>query len=160
MRAHDALPARRRLTTASCWPGGRPWTWACRTGSGPPASWTRGARADLLAASELVVLPSPHESLSLVALEAWSAGRPTLATGRSEVLAGQTARSSGGLLYVDDLSYSRQMSRLAADPSLRDMLGTRGARFAGEWTWEACVRRWRGLLAQVRAPVGAGSVRG
>ena len=118
------------------------------------------ARADLLAASELVVLPSPHESLSLVALEAWSAGRPTLATGRSEVLAGQTARSSGGLLYVDDLSYSRQMSRLAADPSLRDMLGTRGARFAGEWTWEACVRRWRGLLAQVRAPVGAGSVRG
>lgn len=118
------------------------------------------ARADLLAASELVVLPSPHESLSLVALEAWSARRATLATARSEVLAGQTARSGGGLLYVDDLSYSRQMSRLAADPSLRDMLGTRGARFAGEWTWDACVRRWRGLLAQVRAPVGAAALRG
>jgi glycosyltransferase involved in cell wall biosynthesis len=110
-------------------------------------------RADLLAASELVVLPSPHESLSLVALEAWSAGRPTLATARSEVLAGQTARSSGGLLYTDDLSYSRQMSRLAADPSLRELLGTRGARFADGWTWDACVRRWRGLLARVRAPV-------
>jgi glycosyltransferase involved in cell wall biosynthesis len=112
-----------------------------------------GARADLLAACELVVLPSPYESLSLVALEAWSAGRPTLATARSEVLAGQTARSSGGLLWTDDLSYSRQMSRLAADPSLRDMLGTRGARFAAEWTWDACVRRWRGLLAQVRLPL-------
>ncbi|HMN99043.1 MAG TPA: glycosyltransferase family 4 protein [Miltoncostaeaceae bacterium] len=118
------------------------------------------ARADLLAAAELVVLPSPHESLSLVALEAWSAGRATLATARSEVLAGQTARSSGGLLYVDDLSYARQMSRLAADPSLRDVLGTRGARFAREWTWDACVRRWRALLAQVRAPVGAAAVRG
>ena len=159
MRAHDAY--RRAGGSYGLVLAGRPTVdmglpnWVRTTGFVD----ARG-RADLLAASELVVLPSPHESLSLVALEAWSAGRPTLATGRSEVLAGQTARSSGGLLYVDDLSYSRQMSRLAADPSLRDMLGTRGARFAGEWTWEACVRRWRGLLAQVRAPVGAGSVRG
>jgi len=118
------------------------------------------ARADLLAAAELVVLPSPHESLSLVALEAWSASRATLATARSAVLGGQTARAGAGLLYTDDLSYSRQMSRLAADPSLRDLLGNRGARFAGEWTWDACVRRWRALLAQVRAPVGAAGVTG
>ena len=105
--------------------------------------------------------PSPHESLSLVALEAWSAGRPTLATARSEVLAGQTARSSGGLLYVDDLSYSRQMSRLAADPSLRDdARHPRRRASPAEWTWDACVRRWRALLAQVRAPVGAAAVRG
>ena len=41
----------------------------------------RGPAADLLEACEVVVLPSPHESLSLVALEAWRAGRPTLATG-------------------------------------------------------------------------------
>lgn len=111
------------------------------------------ARADLLAAAEVVVLPSPHESLSLVALEAWSARRPTLATARSEVLAGQTARADGGLLWTDDLSYARQLARLASDPSLRDMLGTRGSRFADGWTWDACVRRWRALLAQVRAPV-------
>ena len=89
----------------------------------------------------------------LVALEAWSARRPTLATARSEVLAGQTARADGGLLWTDDLSYARQLARLASDPSLRDMLGTRGGRFADGWTWDACVRRWRALLAQVRAPV-------
>jgi glycosyltransferase involved in cell wall biosynthesis len=110
-------------------------------------------RADLLDASEVVVLPSPHESLSLVALEGWAAGRPTLATARSEVLAGQTARAGGGLLYADDLSYSRQLSRLAADPSLRRMLGGGGARWAAGWTWDACARRWRGLLAQVRGPL-------
>ena len=112
--------------------------------------------ADLLDACEVVVLPSPHESLSLVALEAWSAGRPTLATARSDVLAGQTARAGAGLLYVDDLSYSRQLSRLAADPSLRTMLGRRGAAFAAEWTWDACARRWRALLARVRAPLSPG----
>ena len=103
---------------------------------------------------EVVVLPSPHESLSLVALEAWSAGRPTLATARSDVLAGQTARSGGGLLYVDDLSYSRQLSRLAADPSpARRCSAGRGRRASRRsWTWDACARRWRALLARVRRP--------
>lgn len=112
-----------------------------------------GARADLLDAADAVVLPSPHESLSLVALEAWRAARPTLATARSEVLAGQSARSGGGLLYDDAASYGRQLARLAADPGLRALLGARGARFAAAHTWDACARRWRALLARVRRPL-------
>ena len=75
-------------------------------------------RTDLLDACEVVALPSPHESLSLVALEAWRARRPTLATARSEVLAGQTARSGGGLLYDDARTYGRQLARLAGSPDL------------------------------------------
>lgn len=113
-----------------------------------------GARADLLAACEVVVLPSPLESLSLAALEAWRARRPTLANARSEVLAGQTARSGGGLLYLSARDYARQMSRLASDPGLTATLAGRGARFADDWTWDACVRRWRALLARVRRPLG------
>ncbi len=151
VRAHDAY--RRAGGSYGLVLAGRPTVdmglpdWVRTTGFVDDA-----ARADLLAGCEVVVLPSPHESLSLAALEAWSAGRPTLATARSEVLAGQTARAGGGLLWTDDLSYARQMSRLAADPSLRDLLGTRGARFASGWTWDACVRRWRALLARVRVP--------
>ena len=110
-------------------------------------------RADLLDAAEVVALPSPHESLSLVALEAWRAGRPTLATVRSEVLAGQSARSGGGLLYDDGLGYARQLTRLASDAELRELLGARGARFATAQTWDACARRWRALLARVRRPL-------
>jgi glycosyltransferase involved in cell wall biosynthesis len=110
-------------------------------------------RADLLDAAEVVALPSPHESLSLVALEAWRAGRPTLATVRSEVLAGQSARSGGGLLYENGLGYARQLARLASDAELRRLLGARGARFAAAQTWGACARRWRALLARVRRPL-------
>lgn len=112
--------------------------------------------ADLLAASEVVVLPSPHESLSLVALEAWRAGRPTLATGRSDVLAGQTARSGGGLLYLDAPTYARQLTRLAADPELRAGLAASGRDWVADHSWDACVRRWHGLLARVRQPVRRG----
>ncbi len=116
-------------------------------------------RADLLDACEAVVLPSPHESLSLVALEAWRAGRATLATMRSEVLAGQTARSGGGLLYGDALSYARQLARLASDPALREMLGGTGATWAAEQTWDACAARWRALLERVARPA-AGALSG
>src|SRR5262245_17564502 len=34
---------------------------------------------DVIAASELLVMPSPYESLSMVALEAWALGKPVLA---------------------------------------------------------------------------------
>lgn len=110
-------------------------------------------RAALLGACEVVVLPSPLESLSLAALEAWTAGRPTLATTRSEVLAGQTARSGGGLLYSGPRTYARQLSRLASDPELRAMLARTGRGWAAGQTWDACARRWRGLLGRVRRPL-------
>ncbi len=116
-----------------------------------------GMRADLLAACEVALVPGRHESLSLAALEAWRAGRPTLANARSEVLAGQTARSGGGLLFGDARSYARQLSRLASDPELRALLGHTGARFAEGWTWAAAARRWRGTLAEARQPLAGNS---
>ncbi len=104
-------------------------------------------RADLLDACEVVVLPSPYESLSLVALEAWRAGRPTLGFARSEVVAGQTARSGGGLLYTGPDTYGRQLVRLARNPDERRVMGESGRTFAAGWTWDACVDRWREVIA-------------
>src|SRR6185436_11693442 len=52
---------------------------------------------DVIAASELLVMPSPYESLSMVALEAWALGKPVLASGRCDVLVGHCLRSNGGL---------------------------------------------------------------
>jgi len=107
-------------------------------------------RADLLAAAEVVVLPSPYESLSLVALEAWRAGRPTLGYARADVVAGQTARSGGGLLYTGPETYGRQLVRLGLNPAERDAMGESGRAFAAGVTWDACVARWQEVLALAR----------
>jgi len=111
-------------------------------------------RADLLAAADVVVLPSPYESLSLVALEAWRAGRPTLGYARSEVVAGQTARSGGGLLYTGPDTYGRQLTRLARNPEERRAFGEQGRAFAADWTWDACVGRWREVINLAATPAG------
>ncbi len=110
---------------------------------------TEQERADLLAAAEVVVLPSPYESLSLVALEAWRARRPTLGNARADVVAGQTARSGGGLLYTGPDTYGRQLARLAASPDERNAMGASGSAFAREWTWDACVARWQEVIRAV-----------
>ena len=106
-------------------------------------------KADLLAASDVLVLPSTNESLSLVLMEAWQAGCPTLATGQSDVLTGQSVRSGGGLTYCDDRDYARQLHRLSTDSTLRERLSTSGVAWAAGETWSKALDRWEALLNQV-----------
>lgn len=106
-------------------------------------------RRDITAGARAVAVPSRHESLSLVALEAWRAGVPTLANGASEVLAAQTARSGGGLLWFSPADYGRALRRLD-DPALGAEMGARGQAWAADWSWDACAGRWRELLEAVR----------
>ncbi|MBI2684056.1 MAG: glycosyltransferase family 4 protein [Actinobacteria bacterium] len=107
-------------------------------------------RSDLLAACDVVVLPSAYESLSLAALEAWQAGRPTLATTRSNVVMAQTARSGGGLAYADAGSYAAALARLAGSDALRAELGRRGREWVAPQTWSAAIGRWDALFAAAR----------
>jgi glycosyltransferase involved in cell wall biosynthesis len=46
-------------------------------------------------------VPSPYESLSLLALEAFAVGTPVLANARSEVLVEHCLKSNAGLYYAD-----------------------------------------------------------
>jgi glycosyltransferase involved in cell wall biosynthesis len=64
-------------------------------------------------------------------------------------VAGQTARSGGGLLYTGPETYARQLTRLAANPAERQAMGKSGRTFAAEWTWDACVARWREVIDAV-----------
>ena len=58
-----------------------------------------GEKLAAIARARALVMPSRHESLSMVVLEAWMMDRPVLVNGDCEVLRGQVLRANGGLYY-------------------------------------------------------------
>jgi glycosyltransferase involved in cell wall biosynthesis len=101
-----------------------------------------------LAGADAVVVPSRLESLSLVTLEAWAAGRPCLLNAGSPVLAGQAARSGGALLFSDPEELANAAERLLADPAAADRMGEAGRRHVAlHYEWDAVATRLDGLLA-------------
>jgi glycosyltransferase involved in cell wall biosynthesis len=103
-----------------------------------------------IAGSSLVVLPSEYESLSIVALEAWLQGRPTLANAASPVLVGQTTRSNGGLWYQNQAEYQHLADFLIDYPMVGNVLGAQGHRWARVESSPVTVRtRWIEMIRAV-----------
>lgn len=97
------------------------------------------AKWDALAACQALVMPSPAESLSMVLLEAWTAGRPALVNAACEVLVAQTRRAQGGLWYGAGDEFAAALDRLL-EPRIADTLGRQGQRWVGERV------SWEGIL--------------
>ena len=64
-----------------------------------PGLLSERERLQALEAATIVVVPSPYESLSLLALEAMAVGTPVLCNARSEVLVEHCVKSNAGLFY-------------------------------------------------------------
>jgi glycosyltransferase involved in cell wall biosynthesis len=104
---------------------------------------------DALAAAELLIMPSRYESLSMVTLEAWWAGRPVLANGRCDVLRGQCQRSDAGLYYATYEEFGAALGLLESDEALRRALGRNGRRyFDAHYAWDVVERKYMDLLAR------------
>ena len=110
------------------------------------------ARWDALAGAAAVVVPSFHESLSLLALEAWAVGRPVLANGASPVLRGQVLRSGGGIAYQGAADLAQAAFDLLTDPDVATLLGRAGQRWvAATYRWEQVHLRLARLIAEASA---------
>jgi glycosyltransferase involved in cell wall biosynthesis len=98
---------------------------------------------DVLAAAEMLVMPSYYESLSMVALEAWALGRPVLANARCDVLLGQCLRSNAGLFYEDSTDFMAALDRLLEDRALSASLGQNGREyFKRHYSWPVIERKY------------------
>jgi glycosyltransferase involved in cell wall biosynthesis len=114
------------------------------------------AVADLLAAADLVAMPSRAEGLGIAALEAMASGRPVLAT-RVGGLGEAVVDGRTGLLVPpeDVAALEAGLRRLIDDPGLRARLGAGGAEhvrahFLPDRMVEAYELLYRGLLASRR----------
>lgn len=99
---------------------------------------------DAMAACDWFVMPSPHESLSIVLLEAWATGRPALVNAASEVLVGHCRRGNGGLWYECADDWITLLGGMNA--ALASRLGAQGARYVREnYFWERVEARYLSL---------------
>jgi glycosyltransferase involved in cell wall biosynthesis len=105
---------------------------------------------DAMAASELLVMPSYLESLSMVALEAWAMGKPVLANARCDVLQGQCLRSNAGLFYANYAEFAETMRAIDTTPSLQAALGRNGRLFFEKnYAWPVIEKKYVDMLQQL-----------
>lgn len=112
-------------------------------------------RLEALEAASVVVVPSPYESLSLLALEAFAVGTPVLANARSDVLTDHCQRSNAGLYYADRDEFVECLRMLMNDDPLRAALGRNGRRYVKDnYSWQVIERKYDRLIEAVSARRG------
>jgi glycosyltransferase involved in cell wall biosynthesis len=108
-------------------------------------------RAEALEAATVVVVPSPHESLSLLALEAMAVGTPILVNGRSDVLVDHCRKSQAGLYYSSEDEFTEALKMLLADDRLRAQMGRNGRQYVKtNYRWDVIMQKYDGLMAALK----------
>jgi glycosyltransferase involved in cell wall biosynthesis len=94
--------------------------------------------------------PSPNESLGIVLLESWLAGRPALVTAASDVLVYQCRKSNGGLWFRNYPEFEEELLLLIDRPDLADAMGNAGRVYVQtEYAWDAVDRRLQAALSEL-----------
>lgn len=114
-------------------------------------------KADLFAATDIVVYPSSHESFGIVYLEAWASRRPVIGA-RTGATPSVIDDGVDGLLIkhrsADDLA--RKLALLIEDAALRQRLGENGRRKVEQrYTWDIIAEKFRRVYLDVTNDVPA-----
>jgi glycosyltransferase involved in cell wall biosynthesis len=105
-------------------------------------------RLRALEAATVVVVPSPLESLSLLALEGMALGTPVLCNARADVLVDHCRRSNAGLFYATREEFVECANLLLADRRLRERLGRNGKAYVrNNYHWDVIMAKYDRLLA-------------
>jgi glycosyltransferase involved in cell wall biosynthesis len=114
-------------------------------------------RLQALEAATLVAVPSPYESLSLLALESFAVGTPVLANARSDVLVDHCVRSNAGLYYADRDEFGECLTLLVSDARLREAMGRNGRHYVRrKYRWDVILGKYERMFAQIRGGGGQG----
>jgi len=108
-------------------------------------------RNALLAGAEALVMPSPHESLSMVLLEGWNQGTPAIVNARCAVLKGQVLRADGGLYFQNAMEFTGAVDYLLEHREAARQFGAQGRAYVDrEYRWPTVMAAIESLLADVR----------
>ena len=109
-------------------------------------------RLQALEAATVIIVPSPYESLSLLALEAFAVGTPVLANARSDVLVDHCLRSNAGLFYADRYEFMECLNLLMADRRLRMLMGRQGREYVRRhYRWDVVLGKYDRMVSRLRS---------
>jgi len=109
-------------------------------------------KAAALAGADVVLCPSPYESLSIVLLEGFALGVPGLVNARSPVLKDHCRRANGGLYYESAEEFAEALGLLLHDESLRRAMGENGRAYVRDnYHWDVVLARYRELIEAAAA---------
>lgn len=115
-------------------------------------------RLHALQAATVVVVPSPYESLSLLALEAMAVGTPVLVNARAEVLVDHCRRSNAGLFYADRWEFAEALRLLLKDSDMRKTMGENGRAYVDKnYRWDVIIQKYERMFTRLRGGSGAAS---
>ena len=113
---------------------------------------TEDEREGIVASAIATIVPGALESLSMVALESWAAGRPCIMNANSPTLAGQAERSGGALTFRHASDLGSAMATLAANSDLAARLGAQGLEYVrNHYRWDDVIHRIDDLIDRTRA---------
>ncbi|MFQ5791077.1 MAG: glycosyltransferase [Acidobacteriota bacterium] len=96
-----------------------------------------------MAAATAVVIPSRYESLSIVALEAFSVGTPVIVNRGSPVLVDHCRKANAGLYYSDFEDFEEILHLMLGDKVLQRNMGKLGQRYVKEqFGWDKLLPRY------------------
>jgi glycosyltransferase involved in cell wall biosynthesis len=113
------------------------------------------------AAALALCQPSCNESFSIVMMEAWIAGTPTLVHANCAVTREHCLEANGGLFFADPEEFAETVELLQGAPALRQAMGVQGRRYVlRHFTREAVVanyleafKRWGFTVYERRHPL-------
>ncbi|TNY36732.1 D-inositol-3-phosphate glycosyltransferase [Thermomonospora catenispora] len=116
--------------------------------------------AEWYRAADVTVVPSHNESFGLVAAESQACGTPVVAAAVGGLRTAVRDGESGVLIDGHDpADYAAVLSRLGAEPRLRERLARGAVRHAHRFGWEGTVDRllevYAGAVTAVAQPAGA-----
>jgi len=104
---------------------------------------------DACAAALAFVQPSINESLSIVIMESWLAGRPVVVHAGCAVTAHHAKRSQGGLAFGTYFEFEEILNLLLEQPELGDALARSGRAYVtDELSWPKCLERFDAAMHQ------------
>ena len=107
-------------------------------------------RLEALEAANVVLVPSPYESLSLLALESFAVGTPILANARSDVLMDHCQRSNAGLYYGNREEFVECLKLLMNNLDLRTKMGQHGQDYVRlNYSWNVILEKYESIITGV-----------